>query len=264
MRFHDPRLSPAAAILAIAGALALPVAIAAWIFLGPEVEETPNGFRVEPDVFEAELERYDWAEIRPGDWVEHDVATTSDVVENFRVRTRLSCVGLEGGTAWVEARDHLVARFFPGSSVLCEVERGSGRIARAWWGGPGRATKPVEVRRVTSGSGVPGFERRARTDGATLAVSGVDLPCMRAVLQDRPAGGAWSTRSTVWLSREVPFPRSANTSSAEDQMVWVGAPARGGVAREEFRGLTVRMTTVLAAWGRDAKRTVWPESARAR
>lgn len=262
MRFHDPRLPSAAVILAIAGSLALPAALAGWILLGPEVDETPNGFRVEPDLFEAELERYDWGEIRAGDWVEHDVSTVSDVVPNFRVRTRLACVGMEGRTAWVEMRDHLVARFFPGASVLCEVEKSSGRIARAWWGGPGRATREVEVRRLKSAAGLPGFERRGRTDEATLSVSGVELPCVRSVLQDRSAGGAWSTRSTVWLSREVPFPRSASTASGEDAVAWAGAPVHGGVAREEFRGITVRMTTELAAWGRNATQTVWPPLSR--
>jgi hypothetical protein len=157
MRFADPHLSPAFARFAIAAALAFPLVAAAWILWRPLQEELPLERLPEPDVFESELEPYDWAGIGAGDWVEHDVASASPLDVSMRVRTRLACVGIDGGTAWVEERDHNVARFFPGASVLCEVERTSGRIARAWWGVPGRATKAVEVRRVGSGAGPPGF-----------------------------------------------------------------------------------------------------------
>jgi hypothetical protein len=256
MRFADPHLSPLAAGVAISAALVLPLAAAAWIVLRAPGEEVPMERIPEPDVYESELEPYDWGRIGIGDWVEHDVATASPMDVSTRVRTRLACVGIEGGTAWVEERDHNVARFFPGASVLCEVERASGRISRAWWGGPGRMTKPVEVRRVPRSSGPPGFERRARVDDATLAFGGLALPCSRTLIMERALGGNWSARSAVWLAPGIPFPRRATVAAADELVTWEGGRARGGVAREEYSGLTVRMTTELAAWGRDAKRTL--------
>ncbi|KAF0245879.1 MAG: hypothetical protein FD180_1238 [Planctomycetota bacterium] len=256
MSFAESPLSPAAAKFAIATALALPLAAAAWILFRPPPEDVPLERLPEPDVFETELEPYDWGRIAAGDWVEHEVATASPLDVSTRVRTRLACVGIEGSTVWVEERDHNVARFFPGASVLCEVERASGRIVRAWWGGPGRTTKPVEVRRVITSAGPPGFERRARVDGATLAVAGLALPCSRALIMERAPGGLWSSRSAVWLAQQIPFPRRATVAAADERVAWEGGRARGGVAREEYSGLTVRMTTEVAAWGKDARRTL--------
>ncbi|MEK7465978.1 MAG: hypothetical protein AAB074_01070 [Planctomycetota bacterium] len=256
MSFPNPPLSPASARLAIAAALALPIAAAAWILFRAPQDELQLGRIPEPDVFESELEPYDWGRIAPGDWVEHEVASASPLDVSMRVGTRLACVGFDGRRAWVEQRDHNVARFFPGASVLCEVERGTGRIARAWWGGPGRATKAVEVRRVTPSAGPPGFERRARADAATLALAGLAIPCSRTLIQERPSGGVWSSRSAVWLAPEIPFPRRVTIAATDSSVSWEGTQAHGGVAREEYSGLTVRMTTEVTAWGRDAKRTL--------
>lgn len=259
MRFHDPLLSRTTAALAVGAALALPALLAAWILLGPGEEEMTGGRVLEPDVFDAELERYDWASIREGDWVEHEVATSSRLDVSLRVRTRLACVGVEGATAWVEGRDHLVARFFPGTTVLYEVRRDSGRITRAWWAREGRAVRPVLVRRVVTPPIAPsGYRRRARTEGCLLEAGGVVLSCVKALVQESADGRDWSTRSTVWLSAEVPFARGVSMAAPGEEIAWEGEAARGGVVREEYSGMAVRMTTELAGWGRDARRTVWP------
>ncbi|MCC6742131.1 MAG: hypothetical protein IT452_24130 [Planctomycetia bacterium] len=259
MPFNDSRLSRTTAALALGAALAFPALLAAWILLGPEEEELAGGRVLEPDVFDAELERYDWAVIGEGDWVEHEVATASRLDVSLRVRTRLACVGVEGATAWVEGRDHLVARFFPGTTVLYEVRRDSGRITRAWWAREGRPVRPVLVRRVVTPPVPPsGYRRRARTEGSVLDAGGAVLECVKALVQESADGRDWSTRSTVWLSPEVPFPRGVSMAAPGEEFAWEGKAARGGVVREEYSGMAVRMTTELAAWGRDARRTVWP------
>jgi hypothetical protein len=241
------RFRPAVAVAAL---LALPIA-AGWVFLpapGGRVEGEP-----EPDVFESELEPYDWNAVSEGDWVEHEVSTASPLDESSRVRTRMACVKVAGGTAWVESRDHLVARFFPGCTVLCEVERSTGRIARAWWGAAGSVGEPVEVRRAQKTSGRGGVDRYGIGEAATLAVAGFTLPCTRMTLRERLPGGDWSSQSAVWLAPKIPFPRRACVAAGNDQVAWTGAPGRGGVAWEEFAGLSVRMTSEVVAWGQDAK-----------
>ncbi|MCE9584957.1 MAG: hypothetical protein K8T20_20895 [Planctomycetes bacterium] len=245
---------PAAIVAAV---LALPLA-AAWAFLRPPPGNTRVEPETEPDVFESELEAYNWGAISAGDWVEHEVATSSRLDESWRVRTRLACVGIEGGTAWVEARDHLVARFFPGSVLLLEVERASGRIDRAWWGPPGSRGEPVEVRRLPGVPGSSGIVRRGRGEAAMMSVAGFAFPCTRLTLQERSAGGEWSSHSSVWLAPGIPFPRRACMGAGNDQVAWEGSPGAGGVAWEEYSGLTVRMTSQVVAWGRDAKWSLAP------
>lgn len=249
MSILSRELSRRSSALAIAVSALCPTAAAAWILLAP-VE--PLERQPEPDMFETEMEPYDWSAIAAGDWVEYDVATSSPLDASTRVRTRLACVAVEGRTAWVETRDHIVARLFPGAVVLCEVDRSSGRIARAWWGQEGSAGRPLEVRRIPSGSGPPGFDRRGRSECACLAVAGRPIRACRIVLQERSTTTPWSSRSAVWLSPDVPFPRRACVAAADEWVEWEGRPARGGVAREEYSGLAIRMTTAVAGWGHDA------------
>jgi hypothetical protein len=204
-------------------------------------------------MFETEMEPYDWSAISAGDWVEFDVASSSPLDTSFHVRTRLACVAVDGRTAWVESRDHIVARLFPGHLVLCEIDRASGRIARAWWGAEGSVGKPLEVRRIPTGSGPPGFDRRGRVESATLCFAGRPIGASKVLLQERSTSSPWTSRSAVWLSPEIPFPRRACVAAGDEWVEWEGRAAKGGVAREEFAGLAVRMTTEVSGWGRDAK-----------
>jgi hypothetical protein len=259
MAFLERRLSPHVATLAVAVVLAFPLGGAGWIALRPPADEGPLERRLEPDVFETELEPYDWGAIQAGDWVEYDVATASRLDTPTRVRTRLACVGIEDGTAWVESRDHIVSRLFPGTVVLCRVERASGRISAAWWGPSGGQARSIEVRRLPLGTVGPGIDRRGRVQEATLSVGGRAIPATRTLLDERGGDGAWWFRMSVWLSPEIPFPRRACVAAGDQYVSWEGSVPRGGVAREEYSGLTVRMTTEVVAWGTGAKRTVVPQ-----
>lgn len=252
-----------AAGVALAAALLVPAAIGRAL-LAKRPEERPFELEIpaRPSVSAYELIAYDVAALRAGDWVEYDNVCSSGLDVSSRIRTRLACVGVDGDAAWIESRDLLLARFYPGTVILMEASRSTGLVKRAWWGAPGGAGSEIAVEAPASavprGEALALSRRRAAPSLESLETPQGALACELVRYSVKPREGEGTTSDArTWFSASVPFPRRVSMTAADDEIDW-DAPRtiRGGVVREEYRGVVVRSEMVLTAWGRDARATL--------
>ncbi|MBI2922624.1 MAG: hypothetical protein HYY18_16350 [Planctomycetes bacterium] len=247
------------ALLVLIPAIASPMAMAVFLVA---TDEEPEEFAFPtpavPSVDEGDLEAYDVASLVPGQWVEYEIVSASQMTDSSRVRTRLSCVGLEGDTVWIEQVDYLLARLYPGTVLLCSVDRTSGRILRAWWGRPGGAGVEVRVRPRPSGGPVATTSRWGDATPETILHARGELSCELVRVLERPDYlPGMSSRTMTWMCAEVPFRRRSIQGAGDGDIRWEHPRTiQGGVAREYFSGLTVRMATKVVAWGADARPTL--------
>jgi hypothetical protein len=246
------------AFLVLTPLLAVPVTLAGLVAsTRPEPVGIDMSFPAKPSVSDLELVPWDLARVRPGDWVEHDVSSFSRFDTPMRVRTRMACVGVEHSTAWVELTDHLLARFYPGTLILFEADLSTGLVRRAWWGPEGGTGSLITVSdspRLAGGpetpDGIP-----VRSDACSLLHDGHPLDCDRVTMLATPGlrESASGRSMETWFSQRIPFPRRASLMVENSKIAWQGTAWRGGgVAREDFIGSTISMTSRVVAWGSDA------------
>ena len=244
------------ALLVLIPAIASPMAMAVFLVATHEEhEEVVLSIPPVPSVGEGDLDAYDVATLVPGEWVEYETVSDSQLNESFRVRTRLSCVGVDGDTVWIEHVDYLLARFYPGTMLLCAVDRVTGLIRRAWWGLPGGTGVEVRVRRSPDDETTQTTGRWGDATPETLPHAGGELKCELVRVVERPDYvPGMSARTMTWLCAEVPFRRRSVQGAVDGDIRWDHPRTiQGGVAREYFSGLTIRMATKAVAWGRDAR-----------
>lgn len=236
----------------------VPAAYGAYLYFRIRIERPPEiEAPAEPSVYQHEFQGYDLAALRPGDWIEHEVLTASPFDGGAFVRTRLACVEADERTVWIEGRDHLVARFFPGTIVLYALDRATGVVREAWWGPEGGVGRPVSIDRRVTGSQAAVVEWRGQAIPEDMAFGDRTLGCQRVLCRVRSAGGEFSASSVAWLCPDVPFRRRACLSIDDTKVRWdTPPPAPGGLVRETYSGLTVKMVVRVVAWGKGAVRSL--------
>jgi len=246
---------------ALAAGLLLPFGLAAREYDAYR-REAPAVFQIPeaPAAHEGDFSAYDLAGVRAGDWVEFDVLIASAAGEGGLLQMRIACVAESPETLWIEGDDVILARFWPGTSFLYEVDRGTRVVRRAWWGKPGEIPVEAAVGRVAlARESDREVARRGQTEPQELRVADRTLACERVTYREGSPETGWGGETTAWMCADVPFPRRVSLSRADAEIVWNQAPTvRGGIVREIYRGRAVTTVTRLTAWGKDARARMVP------
>ena len=226
-------------------------------------------------VSEAEYDDYDVESMKAGEWTLHETVRESPgddgKVEKSGYRVRRACVKADKERVWIESSGWPLEAKEADEVGLCEVDRKTRKVLKAWLSEKGAVAKVAEVK-PAEGKAPP--EEEERGNGASseqvvqekLKIGTRELSCNVVKLEEFHPDKNFKTiptRTNVWFSIDVPFRLRVTDAGVRKKNLipetWSKEfKVSQALVKFETAGgdANGKDTTTLVDFGKDAKATV--------